>query len=129
MAAPSADTLLNEARCYECNTSNGYGLELMKLAVLRRILLAMDPTAVTDPSTLLNEARCYECSGANGYMLLLMELALLNRLVDSATALSGNVTCGTGAPTVAPASGCGLYVQTDSVPAGVIWQYYGGAWH
>jgi hypothetical protein len=42
----------------------------------------------------------------------------------------GSVACGTGAPTAAPSGTCGFYIQTDSAPnPGVIWEYFGGAWH
>lgn len=42
----------------------------------------------------------------------------------------GSVACGVGAPVAAPSGTCGFYIQTDSVPnAGVIWEYFGGAWH
>ena len=127
--ATDPQTLLNEARCYECNTSGNYDLELIKIALLRQILLAANPTAMTDPQTLLNSARCYECYGANGYMLQLMELALLSQIATSSSSSAGAVSCGTGAPSAAPAGGCGVYIQTDSVPAGLIWEYYSGAWH
>lgn len=41
----------------------------------------------------------------------------------------GGVTAGNGAPVAAPASGAGIYIQQDSVPPGLLWEYYSGAWH
>lgn len=42
----------------------------------------------------------------------------------------GSVECGTGAPITPPSGTCGFYIQTDSTPnAGVIWEYFNGAWH
>lgn len=51
--------------------------------------------------------------------------------VDAAVTSSsgGGITSGAGAPTSTPSSGSGIYIQTDSVPPGLQWEYYSGAWH
>lgn len=36
---------------------------------------------------------------------------------------------GAGAPVAPPAGAEAIYIQTDSVPPGLYWSYYGGAWH
>jgi len=50
-------------------------------------------------------------------------------LPSASTSGDGSVPAGTGAPSTAPSGGAGFYIQTDSTPPGVIWEYYGGAWH
>lgn len=130
--ATDAQTLLEETTCYQCNAANGYSLEMIKLGLLRQLLLANNPNAMTDAKSLLQAASCYQCYAANSYMLKMLELGLLQQLVlngGGGGGPAGFVTCGTGAPTTAPTSSCGFYIQTDSVPAGQVWEYYSGAWH
>ena len=64
---------------------------------------------------------------ANGYAKL-SDRGLLEALVASACAgsSSGGVSCGAGAPVAAPATPCAFYIDTNN---GVIYSYYGGAWH
>ena len=40
-----------------------------------------------------------------------------------------DVFTGTGNPTVTPSTSAALYIQQDSIPPGIIWQWYGGVWH
>jgi hypothetical protein len=63
-------------------------------------------------------------------MKLSILISLLNQIASGGSiGGGGSVTCGTGVPTSTPSSGCGYYTQTDSIPPGLIWQYYNGAWH
>lgn len=41
------------------------------------------------------------------------------------------VYSGAGSPSgvITPAGTSAIYIQTDSTPPGIEWQYYGGAWH
>lgn len=65
-------------------------MELMKLALLRQILLAMNPNAAVDPQSLLQQAACYDCNGNPG-MWKLMELALLAQIsANGGTGLGNN---------------------------------------
>lgn len=41
----------------------------------------------------------------------------------------GGISTGNGAPSLAPAGGVGIYIQQDSVPPGLMFEYYGGSWH
>ncbi len=119
--AVDPNTLLADAVCYACQPGNAWAF---KLALLKQILLAVNPMADTSPNALLELAKCYSCQPGNAESF---ELALLQQIVNAGGASgSGGVTCGAGAPSVAPASGCGLYVNTTN---GAIYTYYSGAWH
>lgn len=124
-----ASALLDQVKCYQCYASNQYSLQLMELAVLKQILLAVNPNAVTDAKTLLNQATCYQCYSANEYSLRLIETSLLVQVLNAS--VGGGTNGGTGSPVgvVTPSSSYALYIQTDSVPPGQIWEWYGGAWH
>lgn len=65
-----------------------------------------------------------------GYAAL-SERDLMECIVASACAggSGGGTNGGTGVPTSTPSTPYALYIQTDSVPAGLIWEYYSGAWH
>lgn len=79
MAAIDSDTLLSEAKCYEC-----YGpltqAELLSLALERRWLLSLSPGANVTPAFLVDYAKCFGCLGASMYDL--MELALLDQIAQ-----------------------------------------------
>jgi hypothetical protein len=104
--------------------------QMMKLALLQQILLNFNPMAATDPASLLNIAQPYQCLGPQNWQL--MELALLAQIANSTNASTGGgVSCGNGSPSgvIHPTSSCSLYIQLDSMPPGLIWEYYNGAWH
>ena len=67
---------------------------------------------------------------AAGYARL-SERDLMECIVASACAggSGGGTNGGTGVPTATPSTPYALYIQTDSVPPGLIWEYYNGAWH
>ena len=73
-------------------------------------------------------------AAANGYYGLDdrdLKIALLQLLCSSSGGVgSGGVTCGTGVPTSVPSGGCGIYIQTDSLPLpGAYWSYFNGQWN
>lgn len=76
---PDANQLAADSKCYECYGPNDYTLRLMELALLRRILLAIDPAAETDPQKLLDEAVCFNCFGSSSIEQL-MELVMLQKI-------------------------------------------------
>lgn len=76
---PDAEQLVKDSACYECYGPNDYTLRLMELAMLRRLLLVLDPTAKTDPQSLLDEAVCFNCFGSTSIENLL-ELAIMSKI-------------------------------------------------
>lgn len=79
MAAIATNTLLDEVKCYACF---GASLtQLMKLALLRRQLLAAVPTADVSAGALIEYAKCYGCYGAS--LVDLIELALLDQIAQA----------------------------------------------
>ena len=75
--AIAAQSLFEEAKCYEC-----YGPitlpQLLTLALLRRQLLALNPASDVSAQGLISYAKCYACY--TGSMFDLMELALLDQI-------------------------------------------------
>lgn len=133
MADTTAKTLLAAAACYQCNAANSYELQMIKLALLKQILLAQNAMADTTPQTLLKQASCYSCYASNAYMLEMIELALLQQIVINGSTGgggSGGTFGGNGSPVgvVFPTSAFAFYIQADSVPPGLVWEYYNGAW-
>lgn len=103
-------TLLGGASCFNCYGTPGE-MALMKLALLRQILLQIDPMADTSPQTLLSQANCYNCYGPG--MWALIELALLNLIVQNGGGSGG--LAGTGSPQGAVAANPGTtYVDTGT---------------
>jgi len=125
--ATDPQSLLSTAACYDCYLAQ---YNLLKLALLRQLVLNLNPMAATDPQSLLSQANCYSCYSAQWALL---ELALLSQAVTllssggSGGALSP--TCGNfggGQPNFTPASGCANAVDTSN---GRIWWFWSGAWH
>jgi len=84
----TADELYLEAKCFLC-----YGMtqaQALKLALLRRKALELDPDADVTPETLLLNASCYNCY-ANGSIYDLLELALLAIIAGTPCPPAGNV--------------------------------------
>lgn len=121
--ATDAVTLSNQGLMYASQTAPQW--QLMKLSLLQQILHTVNPMAATDPTSLLANAGQYQTYGPQCWQL--MELALLAQLLQAFSL--GAVQSGTGAPAFTPTSGTALWIQTDSVPPGLIWEYYNGAWH
>ncbi len=79
MAAIPTQTLLDETKCYACL---GMSLtRLLKVALMRRALLAAVPTADVSMQGLISYAKCYACYGATDADLL--ELALLDQIAQA----------------------------------------------
>lgn len=76
---PDASELAKESDCYECFGPNDYTLRLMELALLKKILLKLDPTATTDPQSLIDDAACFNCFGSTT-LEQLMELVMLQKI-------------------------------------------------
>jgi hypothetical protein len=76
--AIDAQTLLGEAKCYEC-----YGpltlAQMLALALERRILLSLDPDANVSANALLEYAKCDLCF-TEGSTFDAMEMALLDQI-------------------------------------------------
>ncbi len=124
MATASTDALIDQARCIQQCIPQGMQVPVL-IAVFAR-LAGMS----ANTNALIDAAKCIDQCIPPGMQLSVL-IALANQIAGGAGSggAVGFVTCGTGAPTSTPASGCGLYVQTDSIPAGIIWQYYNGSWH
>lgn len=75
MPATPTQTLFDESKCYTCYGDVSTAAAL-KLALLRRELIAINPMAATDPQTLFNSGKCYACFGPLASAQIL-ELALL----------------------------------------------------
>ena len=120
MATASTDSLISQAKCIDQCIPRG-----MQMAVLIAIFAKLAGMSVTDTNALIALAKCIDGCVPPG-----MQISILNALANQiVSAGSGCLTCGTGAPTSVPTGGCCLYIQTDSIPPGTIWQYYSGAWH
>lgn len=84
---PTADELYQEANCFLC-----YGItqtQALKIALMRRQVLELDPNADVSPEALLASAACYNCY-ANGSVGDLFELALL-AIIAATPCTPGNV--------------------------------------
>lgn len=65
MAVCDAQTLLNEAKCLECNLSPGM-LPYVEIQLLIDMLLQVDPTADVTPEGLMERAKCWQCKVSPG---------------------------------------------------------------
>jgi hypothetical protein len=82
MAAIPTNTLLGEVQCYAC--FGGSIPQLLELALLRRKLLAITPTADVSAGALLEYSKCYACYGAS--IMQLLKLALLDQIANPTSA-------------------------------------------
>jgi hypothetical protein len=121
--ATDANSLLADVNCYQCAPPGQW--QLLKLALLRQILLALDPVANTDVNSLLATVNCYQCLTPGLWQLL--ELALLKSIADAGGlggGGSGGVLCSTADPTDDPGVTCALHYRTDT---GELWSWNDGA--
>lgn len=81
MPALSPNTLLAEANCFACFGAVS-SVQMIRLSLLARILLALNPVAATDPQSLLAYAKCFNCF-SNASLGDMMELALLDQIAQS----------------------------------------------
>jgi hypothetical protein len=73
--AIATDTLMEEGKCYACfGPLSTY--EILKLSLLRRIALTVNPSADVSAQGLLNTTNCYACLSMSTFDLL--KLALMN---------------------------------------------------
>lgn len=79
MPATSVGILLDEVKCYACLGASIS--QLIKLALMRRVLLAANPSADVSVAGLMEYAKCYACYGASTVQLL--ELALMDQVQQS----------------------------------------------
>lgn len=73
-------------------------------------------------------------AAANGYYGLDdrdLKIATLELLCEGGGGGGGTtqVYTGNGAPAIVPAATAAIYIQKDSVPAGILWLWYDAAWH
>lgn len=78
--ATDPNILLAESVCYQCYGPLTIGQQL-KLALLRRAVLAADPVAATDAQSLVTYGTCFACLGLS--MGDLLELSLLDMLAQA----------------------------------------------
>lgn len=81
MPATNPQTLFEAAKCYLCQGVSQF--QALKLALLARTLLVIDPAADTSASSLLAYGKCFECFGMVSAGDL-MELSLLD-MIDQAS--------------------------------------------
>lgn len=77
MAATNAQTLFDEGKCYLCNTTANTA-QVLRLALLRRILLAVAPTADVSVAGLMTYGACFGCYGMTEVDII--ELSLLDQI-------------------------------------------------
>lgn len=112
--------LVSESNCLACSMT--YKQLLASLVYVLCEANNMDCT----PASLAAASECYRCSMTEKSLLASAVYILCN-----GGAGGGGTLGGTGAPTgvITPSSDYALYIQTDSVPPGLIWEWYGGVWH
>ena len=75
MAATNPQTLFAEAKCYVCDGVTM--VQALKLALLARTLLVLDPAANVSSAYLVEYGKCFLCFGETN-MGDLLELSLLD---------------------------------------------------
>jgi hypothetical protein len=88
MAATDPGSLLSNPNvaCYESFCQSSTQKQLLELALLQQIVLALNPSAKTDPGSLLSQANvaCYESYCQSPELKQLLELALLQQIAQAA---------------------------------------------
>lgn len=112
----TAQELVTNSNCLDHCIADG-----QKLGVIIYLLATLAGVA-TDAQTLINNANCVDHCIPDG-MKPGVIVSLLDTFVSGGA--GGFVTCGSGAPTVAPAAGCGLYIDTAT---DAVYIYRNGAW-
>jgi hypothetical protein len=114
MAALTTTELAAASECIDRCVPDG-----AKLSVII-YLLATIANVSADPTTLVANASCIDRCIPQG-----MKSAVIINLLNTIQASGGGVSCGVGAPTVAPSGSCGWYVDTSNT-ATYYWD--GAAW-
>ena len=85
--------LLASANCFSCFGSDRGTMELLKLALLQQIAIALGiPVANLDPAVLLANSACLNCYAGSPGMAQLMELALLLQIAQNGVGGGGGGT-------------------------------------
>lgn len=69
--------LFDEGKCYLCNSTASTG-QVLRLALLRRQLLALTPTADVSPQGLMTYGNCFACFGLTEAEII--EFAMLDQI-------------------------------------------------
>jgi hypothetical protein len=78
---PTADELYQESACFICRGLSQ--VEGLKLAMMARWLLALDPTADVTPAGLEAYGACFGCN-SNASLFDIYELSLLDQIANAA---------------------------------------------
>ena len=93
-----AQTLFSESKCYNCYGELTTGENII-LALWRRVVLSVTPTADVSPQGLVAYAKCYLCF-TEGSMFDAMEMALMDLFFQSCGVATNSITvAGAGTPT------------------------------
>jgi len=123
MTADEVQTLIDSVPCDLCNSPPGLQMYLVLAAMID--IANGNPVPETTQG-LISEVNCLLCMVPPGLVPYLMVQALRDISSGGGAGGGGGVTCGAGAPVAAPASGCGLYINTTD---GTLFEYYSGSWH
>lgn len=115
MAQCDVQTLMTQAGCF--SSCLRYGQQMyVELALLCKILQALDPMASCDVQTLLNNAKCFACLQPSE--MDIVRLQLLCEISDGITGggLGGGMSCGPADPVAAPSdpTKCSIYANTTN---------------
>lgn len=131
MANCSVSTLMQGSAGFESVTVSP--LKMTRLALLCQILQKLNPVATCDVPTLLQNAKCFCAVTTSTFEQVELQLLCeINAVAGTGGGGGGGGTLGgTGSPVgvVTPTSSFSFFIQTDSVPPGLVWEWYGGAWH
>jgi len=126
MATCAATTLMHSAREY--NGLSDQQLQVLKLALLRQILIALDPMANISASALMASAD--EFNAMSDHVLQVLQTQLLCEI--SATGVggggAGGVLSGSGVPVAAPTSSSAIYIDKNPAALTVLYWWSGTAW-
>jgi hypothetical protein len=116
--------LLHDARSFDNESKTD--LEKIKLALLREILLALNPMADVSSNALIESINCLQC--LRPYQIPLIQIALLQQIALVAlnpAPVNTPVQCGVVDPVLPPVGACGIYYRTDN---GGVWVWDGAVW-
>lgn len=113
MAQCNTQDLMTEANCFAC-FGHGDG-SMVEMALLCRILKALNPVATCNVNSLLSEAQCFLCLSPQQW-----ELVKLQLLCNISSAITGgamsSMSCGPADPVPAPTdpTKCSMYANTTT---------------
>ena len=105
----SPNTLLESAKCYDCNGSWGTW-SVFEMGLWKTYLLKVNPVADTSVNSILEAAKCYECLSPGEWELI--KLGLLQKIL-----LAANPGANTSANGLIEAAKC-----YDCYGGGGMWQ-------